>query len=70
MFFVYFFVLWMSDKGGTEDRPSGRRVEPARAIPDDTLPLDHHIEEVLAALRAVAESRVHIEREGSANEES
>lgn len=46
--------LWfgMSDKGDTEDRPSGRRA-PVSAVADRELPLDHHIEEMLATLSAV-----------------
>jgi hypothetical protein len=36
------------------DRPRRRRPEPSQALADEDLPLDHHVEEVLAALRDFA----------------
>jgi hypothetical protein len=40
-----------------DDRPSHRHPEPAQAVADDDLPLDHHVEEVLAALSEIAVHR-------------
>lgn len=40
-----------------DDRPQDRQLEPARAVADEHVPLDHHVEEVLAALSELAEVR-------------
>jgi hypothetical protein len=40
---------------GIDHRPRHRRPEPARAIADEDLPLDHHVEEVLVALSDLSE---------------
>jgi hypothetical protein len=39
----------------TDDRQRRRRPEPARAMADEDLPLDHQVEEALVALSALAE---------------
>ena len=36
------------------DRTPRRQTEPAQAIADEDLPVDHHVEEVLAALSDLA----------------
>jgi hypothetical protein len=43
-------MLKMSNKRGTPNRPGAGRPEPKRPIAEPELPLDHHLEEVLAAL--------------------
>jgi hypothetical protein len=39
---------------GMDDRPRHRRPQPARAMADEDLPLDHHIEELLQAMSDLA----------------
>jgi hypothetical protein len=43
-------MLQMSNKRGTPNRPGGERPEPKRPIAERELPLDHHVEEILATL--------------------
>jgi hypothetical protein len=37
-----------------DGRPPSRRPEPAHGIADEDLPVDHHVDEVLAALSDLA----------------
>jgi hypothetical protein len=39
---------------GMDDRPRHLRVEHARAMADEDLPLDHHLEELLQAMSDLA----------------